>query len=218
MPAGRGATAITFGRRQPRFPPSPEAPRRRLYAAYSALGASGVSQGNTSGFIGGGQIGYNWQFWGGRLVAGVEADIQGVASGNSNKTSVTAAGAFPFLASPAKSLRPRSRPRSASTISARFAADSVGSSPRPCLSTAPAVSPTAASPCRPASRSSTMTALCSRRNCIAGAAFSSGSLFRHACRLDGGRRPGVDVHAELVRQGRISVLRSRQCQLLRRAS
>ncbi|MDP3554680.1 outer membrane protein [Methylocystis sp.] len=69
-----------------------------LYAAYSALGASGVSQGNTSGFIGGGQIGYNWQFWGGRLVAGVEADIQGVASGNSNNTSVTAAGAFPFIA------------------------------------------------------------------------------------------------------------------------
>jgi outer membrane immunogenic protein len=69
-----------------------------LYAAYSALGASGVSQGNTSGFIGGGQIGYNWQFWGGRLVAGVEADIQGVASSNSNKTSVTAAGAFPFIA------------------------------------------------------------------------------------------------------------------------
>jgi outer membrane immunogenic protein len=67
------------------------------YARFSALGASGVSQGNTSGFLGGGQIGYNWQFWGGRLVAGVETDIQGVASSNSNKTSVTAAGAFPFF-------------------------------------------------------------------------------------------------------------------------
>jgi outer membrane immunogenic protein len=73
-----------------------------LYAAYSALGASGVSQGNTSGFIGGGQIGYNWQFWGGRLVAGVEADIQGVAGSNSNNTSVTAAGAFPFFGAPSE--------------------------------------------------------------------------------------------------------------------
>jgi outer membrane immunogenic protein len=32
---------------------------------------------NASGFIGGGQIGYNWQF--GRLVAGVESDLQGSA-------------------------------------------------------------------------------------------------------------------------------------------
>jgi outer membrane immunogenic protein len=67
------------------------------YAAFSALGASGVSQGNTSGFIGGGQIGYNWQFWGGRFVAGIEADIQGVAGSNTNRTSVTAAGGFPFF-------------------------------------------------------------------------------------------------------------------------
>ncbi len=67
-----------------------------LYAANSALGASGVSQGNTSGFIGGGQIGYNWQFYN-NFVAGIEADIQGVASNNSNTTMATAVGPFPYF-------------------------------------------------------------------------------------------------------------------------
>ncbi|MBM3642162.1 MAG: porin family protein, partial [Alphaproteobacteria bacterium] len=42
-----------------------------------------------------GQIGYNWQFYN-SFVGGVEADIQGVAGSNSNKTAVTAVGAFPF--------------------------------------------------------------------------------------------------------------------------
>lgn len=50
--------------------------------ASSALASSSLSA-NSSGFIGGGQIGYNWQF-GPSFVAGVEADIQGIAgSGNS---------------------------------------------------------------------------------------------------------------------------------------
>ena len=67
-----------------------------LLAASSALGASAVSPGKTSGFIGGGQIGYNWQFYN-SFVAGVEADIQGVAASNSNTTAGTAVGAFPFI-------------------------------------------------------------------------------------------------------------------------
>ena len=41
------------------------------------------------GFIGGGQIGYNWQF--GALVVGLEADIQGIA-GNKNNGSVITTG------------------------------------------------------------------------------------------------------------------------------
>jgi outer membrane immunogenic protein len=48
-------------------------------ALASAQGATGVFSGNTTGFIGGGQFGFNWQFnsiW----VAGFEADIQGVDS------------------------------------------------------------------------------------------------------------------------------------------
>jgi outer membrane immunogenic protein len=66
------------------------------FGSASALGATGVLPVNTSGFIGGGQIGYNWQF-GNRFVAGVEADIQGVAGSNNRATATTAVGtpAFP---------------------------------------------------------------------------------------------------------------------------
>ncbi|WP_036281100.1 outer membrane protein [Methylocystis sp. ATCC 49242] len=51
------------------------------WSAAAALGATGVlgASGN-GGFIGGGQIGYTWQFHR-NIVAGVEADIQGIASG-----------------------------------------------------------------------------------------------------------------------------------------
>jgi outer membrane immunogenic protein len=70
----------------------------------SALAASSViGSNNNGGFIGGGQIGYNWQFWGGKLVAGVETDIQGIAYSN-NKASgfgvsgpVTNFGAFQYF-------------------------------------------------------------------------------------------------------------------------
>jgi len=47
----------------------------------AASAASWQNGGNNGGFLGGGQIGYNWQFMNNFLV-GVEADIQGVA-GNS---------------------------------------------------------------------------------------------------------------------------------------
>jgi outer membrane immunogenic protein len=54
-----------------------------LSSSVAALSATGVSPGSSNGgFIGGGQIGYNWQFMN-SFVAGVEADIQGVASGRS---------------------------------------------------------------------------------------------------------------------------------------
>jgi len=49
------------------------------YSVLSALAASGVVSSNNSGFIGGGQIGYNWQFYNGAVLAGIEADIQGIA-------------------------------------------------------------------------------------------------------------------------------------------
>lgn len=50
-------------------------------AATSA--ASFLGGGNNGGFIGGGQIGYNWQF-ANNFVAGIEADIQGVAASSRN--------------------------------------------------------------------------------------------------------------------------------------
>jgi outer membrane immunogenic protein len=51
----------------------------------TALLNGGVPTGSAAGFIGGGQIGYNWQsqFTGHDLVTGIEADIQGVAGSSS---------------------------------------------------------------------------------------------------------------------------------------
>jgi outer membrane immunogenic protein len=44
--------------------------------------ASGTLASGYSGFIGGGQIGYNWRFYQ-SLVVGAEADIQGIAGSGS---------------------------------------------------------------------------------------------------------------------------------------
>jgi outer membrane immunogenic protein len=53
----------------------------------AAAAAATVTQSvNTSGFIGGGQIGYNYQFYN-NLVAGIEADIQGVAGAHGSSSS-----------------------------------------------------------------------------------------------------------------------------------
>jgi outer membrane immunogenic protein len=52
----------------------------------AALSTGTVPVGNKNGFIGGGQIGYNYQF--NRFVTGIEADIQGI-SGSSGTGSVT---------------------------------------------------------------------------------------------------------------------------------
>ncbi|MGD9657811.1 MAG: outer membrane protein [Methylocystis sp.] len=54
-----------------------------------------VSGGNGSGFIGGGQIGYNWQFYN-SFVAGIEADIQGIAYSNNAQNSVTGVSLGPW--------------------------------------------------------------------------------------------------------------------------
>lgn len=51
-------------------------------AQASALGATGVFPTNPRGFIGGGQIGYDRQF--DSYVAGIEADLQGIANGHSS--------------------------------------------------------------------------------------------------------------------------------------
>ena len=72
-------------------------------ASSMALGASGnISTGSNGGFIGGGQIGYNWQFYN-SFVVGVEADIQGIASSRSNAaaTSVLSLSGDPFFVNPA---------------------------------------------------------------------------------------------------------------------
>ncbi|WP_442753845.1 outer membrane protein [Methylocystis sp. JAN1] len=48
----------------------------------AALATFSASAGNSGGFIGGGQIGYNYQFYN-NFVVGIEADIQGIAASNS---------------------------------------------------------------------------------------------------------------------------------------
>jgi outer membrane immunogenic protein len=52
----------------------------------SALSASGTTNVQDSGFIGGGQVGYNYQ-WGNSWVIGLEADIQGAGIRGSNSFS-----------------------------------------------------------------------------------------------------------------------------------
>jgi outer membrane immunogenic protein len=60
-------------------------PLGQTYGPAAALATTGRPGLGTSGFIGGGQIGYNWQFYNSFLV-GAEADIQGIAGSNPNAT------------------------------------------------------------------------------------------------------------------------------------
>ena len=67
-------------------------PSNADYASAALLSGSGFNNGS-GGFIGGGQIGYNWQipFGGAGFVSGIEADIQGIAGSGSTGSRVTAA-------------------------------------------------------------------------------------------------------------------------------
>jgi outer membrane immunogenic protein len=80
------------------------APGPSSYGAASAAGASGsVPVGGRSGFIGGGQIGYNWQVpstlpntW----LVGVEADIQGISGRGSGALGTTVGPLASFFGNP----------------------------------------------------------------------------------------------------------------------
>jgi len=69
-------------------------------AAAAAVLGGGKSGGNNGGFLGGGQIGYNYQF--GAIVAGIEADIQGLTGGNSSssRNGVAAGPTFAYYGNP----------------------------------------------------------------------------------------------------------------------
>jgi outer membrane immunogenic protein len=54
-------------------------------AAFAAAASATGTNGANGGFIGGGQIGYNYQFYN-SFVAGLEADIQGVANSSGGRT------------------------------------------------------------------------------------------------------------------------------------
>jgi len=64
----------------------------------SALGTvtNANLSGSNGGFLGGGQIGYNYQ-WGQNFVVGLEADIQGFAGGGGGGSAVTAASYVPAV-------------------------------------------------------------------------------------------------------------------------
>jgi outer membrane immunogenic protein len=71
----------------------------------AALATASVPVGSGDGFIGGGQIGYNWQI-SGSFVAGVEADIQGVTrSGGAGTVEASAFVLAPFIVSTLSSTR-----------------------------------------------------------------------------------------------------------------
>ena len=61
-------------------------------AAYWAMGNRAISGSSQGGFLGGGQVGYNWQpgLLNNNLIFGFEADIQGVAAGNGTRNYTTA--------------------------------------------------------------------------------------------------------------------------------
>ncbi|WP_424363201.1 outer membrane protein [Methylocystis parvus] len=60
-------------------------------AFLAGLSANSVGNTNASGFIGGGQIGYNYQFYN-SFVVGIEADIQGIAGSSNSSNTFGAAG------------------------------------------------------------------------------------------------------------------------------
>jgi outer membrane immunogenic protein len=70
----------------------------RLLAAASAVGATGAWPVSNGGFIGGGQVGYNYQF-STNFVAGLEADIQGIAGANNSAAAANVV-PVPLLAPP----------------------------------------------------------------------------------------------------------------------
>ncbi len=68
------------------------------FGVAAAVGANGVlGTGGNGGFIGGGQLGYNYQF-GPSLVAGIEADIQGIAGTHSSSSLVNSTPITPGFA------------------------------------------------------------------------------------------------------------------------
>ncbi|PPD41607.1 MAG: outer-membrane immunogenic protein precursor [Methylocystis sp.] len=65
--------------------------------ASAAAGSAFIPTGSQGGFIGGGQFGYNWQFYN-SFVLGFEADIQGIAGTSGSNASVVGAAPVPGIA------------------------------------------------------------------------------------------------------------------------
>jgi outer membrane immunogenic protein len=70
---------------------------RATFTPVNFPGVGTFSTGERSGFVGGGHFGYNWQYGG--LVAGIEADIDGVAADRPTRTFTPAIGLGTFTVS-----------------------------------------------------------------------------------------------------------------------
>jgi outer membrane immunogenic protein len=69
---------------------APGQPNAAIFADnFAALTTGSFGTGSNGSFIGGGQLGYNWQS--GMWVTGIEADIQGLAHQNNGTTTISAA-------------------------------------------------------------------------------------------------------------------------------
>jgi outer membrane immunogenic protein len=78
------------------------------YSTLSAIGATFSVPVSTSGFIGGGQLGYNYQF-ANNWVVGIEADIQGIAGSHKSASVFTTVPSPNFPAQPLLSVDTASR-------------------------------------------------------------------------------------------------------------
>ncbi len=152
------------------FDPGPDS-----YGAASAAGASGKVPGEGGArFIGGGQIGYNWQISSAWL-GGIETDLQGVVgNGSGNGTSNTSVGPIDFFGNPdtvTTTIRTTKQLDYFGTLRGRFGY-LFG---RPSLRTARAVSPMVAS--RPARRSVRPTTTASSAvDCLQPNASAAGAI------------------------------------------
>jgi hypothetical protein len=164
----------------------------------AALATGSFSLGNKSGFIGGAEIGYNYQF--NNWVAGIEADIQGISGQAVNGSITSTSGQL------------------SSTLGGVHGYALARHSPwTPGLPSDPDTS------CLRHRRSGVQRGL--GKHCAVPIRllhepylhwkWDRGRWLRRTCyRMDGGRRRGMDVYTELELQGRISSLRSWHCQLL----
>ena len=176
-----------------------------LYPAGSSAVANGLGVAsnyvlpvNNGGFIGGGQIGYNYQIQ--QFVIGLEADIQGVAGSSSSASAVTGASLAPY-GFPAESY-----------VAGGSVTKSLGYLGTVRGRIGYLFTPTLLfyGTGGLAYGGANLSQQLFRSRVAWPERLSAGAwqllLFRHARRLDRRRGRGMDVLAELERQGRISLL------------
>jgi outer membrane immunogenic protein len=161
----------------------------------AALSSGSIAAGSHNGFIGGGQVGYNWQL--GSFVAGIETDIQGISqSGGARAVTTTAV----VVGVPVASTQTATMStKDLGTVRARLG-----------FLLTPTWLVNASGGLAYGGADASTTLVQSAPNGFG----SRGRLVtRHPRRVGRGGRLGVAVRTAMERQGRISPLRSRRRQL-----